>query len=44
MEQKDLRTIEKELKELKTYIMIQTQLQKEILLELKEIVRKLWQV
>ncbi len=43
MEKNDLKDIEKELKEIKTYLIVQTQLQKEILMEIKEIVRKPWQ-
>ena len=41
MEKDDLKKIEKELKEFKLYFMVQTKLQKEILMELKLIRRDL---
>ena len=39
MEKRDLKTIEKELKEFKLYFMIQSKLQKEMLMEIKQLRR-----
>ena len=40
MEKQDLKTIEKELSEIKLYTMIQSKLQKEMLIEIKQLRRE----